>query len=212
VVVPDKDGKGPIDDVKETVNLSYRRVKECERDNYIKKFDYFSRIYRLTNEIKDLCDLPMRDVLEMTMWKTLEKDDLDNSKDIYHSILENPMSYLTHIPEKNRKKIAENIESRITRTSMAVHQEFDFIVLCNDAVNTIKEILDFYDNDFVIEYVSAPKYRIVVEGRKTKECDEKIQKCIDILKTKINNRKIIFEIGNKKIVKECEMTLKFLQQ
>lgn len=203
-------GEALIADKNGTIQLSYRRVKICERDDYVRKFEYMAKIYRLTNEIATLSNTTLDVVLPVTMWKYVQKSDLNNTKELYTAILDNPQSYVKNIPELS--KAIENIESRITRTSMTVHQEFEFVVLCNNAVDVIKEILDHKDNDSTVEYVSAPRYRIVVEGNSEKECDDKIKKCITLLKSRIVDRKIIFEITTRKIIKEREVSLKFLQQ
>lgn len=221
-----------VDAVKKTVDLSYRKVKPCHRDDYLKKFDFVVKIYRLTTEIATLSGVSIDAVLPMTMWKVFQKDDLDNSKDIFYSILDNPKSYLQWLESdivvsvsatdqrekiqccciKDGKNIIQNIESRITRTSTTVHQEFEFLVLCNNAIDTIKEILNYKTDNGVIEYVNAPKYRIVVEDKTEKLCKDRIQECIDIIKSRIGDKKINFSVGNYKIVKQCDVLYKFLEK
>jgi translation initiation factor 2 alpha subunit (eIF-2alpha) len=202
-----------VDIDKGVIDVSYRRIKECDREKYLEKFDYFSKIFRLTREISLLSNILMDNILPLTMWKVLQKDTIENSKEIYDMILDNPSSYMENIvtDKPMEAKILENIESRITRTQMTIHQEFDLIIACNGAIDVLKNILNYSDDNLIIEYVNAPKYRIVVNGKTEQECDITLQKCIHVLKERtLNSHKIMFKIGNKTVVKERELIIKYL--
>lgn len=206
-----------VDAAKGVIDVSYRRIKEIDREKYLEKFDYFSRIYRLTTEISLLYNMLMDNILPFTMWRVLQKDSIENSKEIHDMILDNPASYVETIIADNpieTKKILENIESRITRTQLIIHQNFELAVACNEAVNVLKNILSYTDDRLTVEYVNAPKYRIVVNGKTEQECDDKLRKCLNTLQERVGSdrNKIMFKIEKKVIVKERELCIKYLDR
>jgi translation initiation factor 2 alpha subunit (eIF-2alpha) len=202
---------GVEDDV---VSLSYKKIRDTERDDYVKKIDFFSKIFRLTNEISTMSNLPMDLLMPVTFWRHIKKSDLDESKKIFHDILlDGGEEYLSYIPNEyqiDKLAISKSIRSRTTISYMTIHHEFEMIFLCENAVDVIRETLLYNDYMVSVEYVNAPKYRIVVQGKTKEECDERIEECFKTLKKKIENKKIIFKIGNQKIIKESEISFKFL--
>jgi translation initiation factor 2 subunit 1 len=204
-----------VDENKGIVDLSYNRIKsDDEKKKYVEKFEYFSKIFKFTHEISLLSDLLMDSILPTTMWRVLQKDDIDNSKEIYTSILDNPAAYIEDIITAHpnvAQRALDNIESRITRTYMTVHQEFNLNAICTNAINVLKEILTYPNDEVKLEYVNAPKYRIIVEGKTEDECDLKLERCIDHLNNTISERTgIIFNIGNKTVAKEKEIFIRNL--
>lgn len=210
-------GEAMICDKSGIINLSHRRIKQCDHEDLLKKFDYFSKIYRLTREISLLSNILMDNILPLTMWRVLQKDNIENSKEIHDMILDNPSSYVESIVTNKpieTKKILENIESRITRTQLIIHQEFELAITSNRAINVLKEILNYSDDNLTVEYVNAPKYRIVVNGKLEQECDDKLKKCLNVLQERVGSdrNKIIFKIGNKFVAKERELCIKYLDR
>ena len=201
-----------------TIDLNYNRIKADEREKYVEKFEYFVKIFKFTSEISLLSNLLMEKVLPATMWKLVQKCDINNSKEIYNTILDDPASYMEDITSNYpdlAKKTLDNVESRITRSRMIIHQEIKLFVTCQNAINVLKEILSSSSEDIAqnikIEYVNAPKYRIVVEGKTNNECDEKLNNCLESIKKKINgNNSITLNMGSKTTVKENEITFKNL--
>lgn len=197
-----------------TIDLNYNRIKSDDRDKYLEKFDYCAKIFRFTHEISMLTDLFMDSILPKTMWKVLQKEDIDNSKEIYTSILDDPAKYIKEIMIDNpemEKKTLDNIESRIVKTHMSIHQEFYLNITCNNAVNVLKKILNYQNDDAKIEYVNAPKYRIIVEGKTDDECDTKLKACINYLKTAASEwTGVMFSIGSRIVAREKEIFIKHL--
>jgi translation initiation factor 2 alpha subunit (eIF-2alpha) len=71
--------------------------------------------------------------------------------------------------------------------------------------------LEINDPDFEIKYIVAPTYRIFAEGKTQEECDYKIKKCFDYIfeNMKKFGNKVSLSIGEKKNVKEREITIKY---
>lgn len=172
----------------------------------------------MTTEISLLSNMLMDNILPFTMWRVLQKDSIENSKEIHDMILDNPASYVENILANNKpietQRILENIESRITRTQLIIHQDFDLAVACNGAINRLKEILSYSDDNLIVEYVNAPKYRIVVNGKTEQECDDRLKKCLNTLQERIGSdkNKIMFKVGNKMVAKERELCIKYLDR
>src|SRR3989344_5118505 len=210
-----------VDENREWIELTYKRIKKKEREIYLDKFNYISKIYGLTKELSQFTNIMINDILPVTMWRVLSKDDLDDSRDKFYTIMEDLKSYVepimhTHPDQVNQ--FLQNAQSRIINTRMTIHQEFDICVICCKAVEILKNIL-YYDNDrddsIKIEYVNAPKYRIIVKGTAENECDIKLQKVLDLLKCRINENDtsgngIKFNLGDKKTIREKEIIVKRL--
>jgi len=195
------------------IKISQRQLKENIREKHLAEFDYYSRIYRLTSEIAFLGGALMNDVLPYTMWMIAKKDAIENSKDAYNVILSNPMKYIEELPDTfDKNVIFENIEGRINRTNMTIHQEFELIVTCDNAITILKNILNYNDDGVEIEYVNAPKYRVVAVGKDEYECNNIAERCIRIIHDRVNaiGERVIFKLGWNFTAKEREMTIKYL--
>jgi translation initiation factor 2 subunit 1 len=153
---------------KNHIDLSHSKIKADERDKYIKYFDYLSKIYRLSEEFSKISQLALNDVLPLTMWKFIKKDDIENSQKTFKSILEKPNNFVDHAKElypTQSLEFVDNLSSRITSTTMTIYKNFNINFYCDNAIDEIKKILDFTDVDtnVKIEYINAPTYRLIVD-------------------------------------------------
>jgi translation initiation factor 2 subunit 1 len=230
------------------IDLSHKRIKSDERDKYIKYFEYISKMYRLTEEFSKISKLAVTDLLPLTMWNFMKKDDIENSQKKFRAILQKPDEFIEKAKEiypSESSDFLDNLASRISSTTLTIHQQFDLIVYCENAIDEIKKILDFPElkKNIKIEYVNSPTYRFVVEckfeddrndlidkyieihkqkihNKECQHCDlvklgndlfvDDINKYIELLKEKIKGKNIHFEIGDKLLIKEREMTIKYL--
>lgn len=176
------------------IDLSHSKIKPEDRDKYIKYFDYLSKIYRLSEEFSKISQLPMNDVLPLTMWKFVKKDNIENSQKTFKSILEKPQNFIDHAKEiypTQSIKFIDNLSSRITSTTMTLYRNIDLNFYCDNAVDEIKKILDFTDvqTNVKIEYINAPTYRLIVECKFDFEDKRNsiIDKSIEIHNEKLKN-------------------------
>lgn len=230
------------------IDLSHKKIKSDERDTHLKNFHSASQIFRLSKEFSDLTGIDLDSLLPLTMWNILKKDELNSSQKKLKSILQKPSEFVN-----NAKKIfpsesgdyLDSLAARISSTTVIIHQNFDLIVYCNDAINEIKKILNFPDVDqnIKIEYINSPTYRFIVECKfdderneiidnyaeshkqKVKEkdfdhndhaklgsdvCIDEINKYVSILKERIKDMNVHFELKDKYLFKEREINIKYL--
>jgi translation initiation factor 2 alpha subunit (eIF-2alpha) len=233
---------------KEFIDLSHKRIKSDERDKYIKYFDYVSKIYKLTEEFSKVSKLSVTDLLPLTMWNFMKKDEIENSQKKFKAILQKPDGFVEKAKEiypSESSDFLDSLSSRISSTILTIHQQFELIVYCENAIQEIKNILDFpeLESHIKIEYINSPIYRLVVECKFDDERNDLIDKYIEIHKIKVNNnershsdliklgndifvddidkyielikerikgKNIYFEIGDKLLIKEREITIKYL--
>lgn len=237
-----------IDFEKHFIDLSHKKIKSEERDKYIKYFDYVSKMYRLTQEFSKISKLSVTDLLPLTMWNFMKKDDIENSQKKFKAILQKPDEFVEKAKEiypSESNDFLDNLSSRISSTTLTIHQHFDLVVYCENAIQEIKNILNFPElgENIRIEYINSPTYRFIVEckfdddrndlidqyieihknkvnNKELKQTDliklgndifvEEINRCVELLKNKIKGKNIHFEIGDKLLIKEREMTIKYL--
>jgi translation initiation factor 2 alpha subunit (eIF-2alpha) len=237
-----------IDFDRKFIDLSHKKIKSEDRDKYIKYFDYVSKIYRLTEEFSKISKLAVTDLLPYTMWNFIKKDDIENSQKKFKAILQKPDEFIEKAKEiypSESNDFLDNLSSRISSTTLTIHQQFDLIVYCENAIQEIKNILDFseLESNVKIEYINSPKYRLIVECKFDDDRNDIIDKYIEIHKNKVNNKElkqselvklgndifiddinkyiellkekikgknIYFELGDKLLIKEREMTIKYL--
>lgn len=233
---------------KNHIDLSHSKIKNDDRDTYIKYFDYMTKIYRLSEEFSKISQLALSDVLPLTMWKFIKKDDIENSQKTFKSILEKPNNFIDHTREiypTQSLKFIDDLSSRITSTTMTLYKNFNMNFYCDNAIDEIKKILDFtnVETNVKIEYINAPTYRLIAEckfdfedkrnntieksielhnekiknGEKSdfiKIIDdiyiEEFNNMINLIKSRIKDKKINFEIGDTLLAKEREITVKYL--
>jgi translation initiation factor 2 subunit 1 len=237
-----------IDYEKGLIDLSHKKMKSDDIDLHLKNFHSASQIYRLTEEFSELTGIGLEELLPLTMWEIMKKDDLHSSHKKLKSILQKPDNFVN-----NAKKIfpsqsgdyLDSLSSRISSTTVIIHQNFDLIVYSNDAINEIKKLLNFpgMDSNVKIEYINSPTYRFIVECKFDDErnelidnyveshkqnikdknnshndhaklgsdvCIEEINRCVNILKEKIKDKNIHFELGDKYLFKEREVNIRYL--
>lgn len=153
---------------KEHIDLSHSKIKSDDRDRYIKYFDYISKIYRLSEEFSKITNLSLNDVLPLTMWKFVKKDEIEDSQKKFKLLLEKPQKFIDHTKEiypEQSIEFVDNLTSRITSTTMTIYQNFNLKFYCENAIDEIKKVLDFstFDKNIKVEYVNAPTYRLVIE-------------------------------------------------
>lgn len=196
------------------IDISYNFIPQREREKYVNEFDFMAKIYSFTNDIILMTGLTKEEILSKTMHQVVNKDMVtsakNDTKDIYFSILENPFSYMQKLIDDypdDMPKLVDEIEKRIIKSTMIYCQEIDITVLCKNGVNVLKDILNITCNDYKIEYVNAPKYKLIAEGADETECYSKIKKGLDVIKKNIEKYSgIVFSIEDKKD-NWCEINL-----
>ena len=229
-----------------TIDLSHKKIKSDDRDFHLKNFHSASQIFRLTEEFAELTGISLDSLLPLTMWDIMKKDELHNSQKKLKSILQKPDNFINNakiVYPSESGDYLDSLASRISSTTVIIHQNFDLIVYCNDAINEIKKILDFPDMDsnIKIQYINSPTYRFIVECKFDDEknelidnyaeshkqqkkennqnehvklgsdvCIDEINKYVGLLKERIKDKNIYFELGDKYLFKERDISIKYL--
>ena len=118
------------------INLSHKKISADDRDKYIKYFQHISRIYRLTSEFSKLSNLMMKEILPLTMWRLMNKENLESSQETFKSILEKPKDFVEEarkIFPNESDDFLDNMMSRISSTTMIIHQDIELIAYCPNA-------------------------------------------------------------------------------
>lgn len=206
---------------KEHIDLSHRKIKPDDRDKHIKYFDYISKIYRLTEEFSKISKITLNDLLPLTMWQLINKDDIENSQQKFKAILERPVQFIDHAKTtypSESNEFLDNMCSRISSTTMTINQNFNLIAYCDNAINELKNILHFenLDKTIKIEYVNAPTYRFVVECKFDDERNDLINKYIDIhqkkIKEKVCNQSDLVKLGYDIFIEEVDKYAGLIKQ
>jgi translation initiation factor 2 alpha subunit (eIF-2alpha) len=210
-----------IDFEKGHVDLSHRKIKPEDRDKHIKYFDYISKIYRLTEEFSKISKLAINDLLPLTMWQLINKDDIENSQQKFKAILERPVQFIDHAKTtypSESNEFLDNMCARISSTTMTINQNFNLTAYCDNAINELKNILKFenMDNEIRIEYVNAPTYRFVVDCKFDDERNDLINKYIDIhqkkIKDKVCNQCDLVKLGNDIFIEEVDKYVRLIEK
>lgn len=153
---------------------------------------------------------------------------LDQAQNLFENILIHPKKFLTNlinlyfedqncdqnfidICKKNMDDYLTEMIQRIKISDAVMTCSFLLRVLCDDALNIIKTILNFDEDN--IEYISAPKYCIKITGTEA-YCIHEINSMLDIIKTQCENHEksafIQFKQFEKSIRSNKVITYKFL--
>jgi translation initiation factor 2 alpha subunit (eIF-2alpha) len=217
-----------IDEKKQYINLSYKRVLAEDKTKHELNFPFKQKIVQFGNElIKLFPDLNDEIAFKNTIWKlfdniteinsTAETEANITEEKYYRSLLENPQK----IFEFNEEVLAEviesylaNIKSRINVSNIIMAKEIKLIIIENDAVYRLKEILDSnnFNDNVKIEYVSSPKYKIIVDATDENNANDVINSVIEKIKEKASKYyyKITIPTENV-IVKQKNYALKSLK-
>ncbi len=194
------------------IDLSYKKVSATDRPVLLEKFASIQKTCHLVKEYAYLTKMSLDDVSKLTVWKLFEKDHLSDPKSIYNSIIKDPHIFTRWIEVEHAEKtklFIENVNSRITMTDMTVQQNFDLMICDEDAVSKLKQVLNYdEDKDTQIRYISSPRYQVLATGSSQTECDDKIEKCLNYMKSRMKSYNCIFNLHDKSIAKQQDVTLK----
>ena len=196
------------------VDVSYKRVEIEKRESMLEQFGYLSSIKKLCDEFVFVTKLSSDVVYPLSIWKFTEMPNFD-AKSKYYDFLKHPETFCEFLNESHLEEsnvFVENMKSRITYTTMTVEQLFDFKMFDTDAINKIKQVLEYTNPTTRVECVSSPKYKITVSGYSMEECDQKIKECFDELNAKSKQFRSAMSLKPKSedngIIKKQELHIK----
>ena len=197
------------------IDLSYKKNAIDIREELIQNFKYIEKIRTIVDEISYFTKLDKQLVYEHTMWKFAF--DGCNAEQMYVNFLKHPNELIEAFGDDYSTELSEfldNFNSRITYTKMKVEQSFSLSVYAPNALQKIKDILQYDNEDIVVSCTSSPQYKISTTGYSLDKCNEHIQLCFDELKQKSLEYKskmvLLPRIDNDGIVQQQSLFMKSL--
>lgn len=193
------------------IDLSYRKVKQNEREKLLEKFGYITKIFQFSKDFMKSSGLSEDIILPATMWKFFSENRLENPQKIYIGILKNPSKFTEHIIDnylEESKTFSTELESRITISHMLVQQFFELIVFDSDAITKLRDMLKYDVPNTEVKYYASPKYQFIVTADNQEECDKKINDFINVMNEKAKSCHCSFRLTDRNIIREQEYFIK----
>lgn len=204
-----------------TIDLSYKKVKPCERESYLEKCNIILKINKLADEFHEFTQIDKNIVYDMTI-RYLFDNNNDNESDtfnpmdfaekIYNKILTTPKYFIEKISKEypnESQTYLEDLKTRILSVKKVVKQFFNLVILEENAVEKLKTLLTYKKAGYDIGYTASPKYHIIVTGVDDNDCAIKINDFINDMKSRINGMDCMFELVEQIVLKEQEYLLKY---
>lgn len=191
---------------KRLADVSYSKLNEKERLEYLERFSIYQKIFRIALDVNTLffnegdndtepesvpvpvpVPVPVVDdiIFRNTVWKIF--DNLIGETNIvvanyYNSILEDPskfFQYAKDIPKDFIEKYITRLKQRIKISDVILTAEVTILILKNDAVTKLKNILkNDIDPKVEIEYLSSPRYKLIASAYEKADAESLIKKTI----------------------------------
>lgn len=199
-----------VNEDKNTVDLSYRKIKPDERKKIIENFIHIDKLYNLALYASTFLNLDKQLVFEYTIWNLFSHEhNKHDSLSTYNRILEHPHTFISSsLPDQYKEqfsKFIEYLKSKIIKTDCVVSKEITLIVYDNNGINILKNILTFEEKinnvTYEIKYISSPKYEIRVIGDK-ENCINAIELISKEITKNSQNYEMMLDISEYKIIKD----------
>uniref|UniRef100_A0A6C0EC53 S1 motif domain-containing protein n=1 Tax=viral metagenome TaxID=1070528 RepID=A0A6C0EC53_9ZZZZ len=203
-----------IDKTKKLLDLSYKKVREEDRDKFKRNFSYIKKFYNIIKELSNIDDTvdSFEYLLDNVFRKVFNKDTLRleiSTESLFLHLIEQPDEIFTEEKFKleNIYKYIKHITDNLAITPLVTTCDFELVVLEESAPEKIIDILTKNINA-EITYLS-PKYKITVSALHYKTCDDEIEMIKEQIKKNTKGINCILSFGENKIVKQRNIEYKF---
>lgn len=210
-----------------SIDLSYKKIAIDTREKLVENFGYMLKIKQLCDEFVYFSKVSFDLIYDKTIRSIFDSTNfnLENSKQIYYSILKNPeeltKNFVNNFNEHTdiSMKFIENMKSRITYTKMTMEQHFELLIYDTDAITKLREILSYNSasvklsesEETFVECISSPKYKIITNDYSIESCNSNIERCFEFLKERSKEYKAIISTKNDPfIVKQQDIYIRNL--
>jgi translation initiation factor 2 alpha subunit (eIF-2alpha) len=210
-----------IDEVKNHINLSYKRLNEEQRKNFEKIYlnklsihKLFTEIYYYfkSNNISPENNYFQEDINNM-IWECLEyienKEDHEyNYEQYYNILLDNPEILLkfddNNFLEEYKEVIISELQSRIRKTDMTCELQFKLLILEDNFCDKVKEVFSVKKDNTKINCISSPIYSFLVTGKTYDVCKILCNELYESIKSKLVNysHELIYNLDEIKLIRE----------
>ena len=206
-----------IDTIKNTIDLSYKRIEKDDQKKYERKFVFIEKIYKLYSDLANLklCEYEDEDYLITNTFRqfcnrTTMTEDIDVEK-IYFDILDNPTSYFSDLITTEYPSVIEKyldyMKGKIKNTNADVYRDFDLTVMEPDAPKKLGDICSIEDDKIKIIY-TCPKFRIYVNSETEQKADKILDETMELIKSRLSTYKHVFQYSPTEILKK--RTIKYV--
>ena len=194
------------------IDLSYRKINPEERSNYLEQFGYIEKVRQFVRECIYITKLDEETVYSLTMWKFFKNSNyLTDAKNIYMTIIKNPLMFMFHAGGKFNEQFMEyieNMKNRIETKIIIIGQNFELFICDEEAIYKLKNLLSYKSNNTEIKYIASPRYQLIISGDE-EFCDNEIKKFNEYMNKNISNyQKCIFKMLDKSTIKEQHYSFK----
>ncbi|EQD42303.1 translation initiation factor IF-2 subunit alpha [mine drainage metagenome] len=194
-----------IDREKGTIDISLKKVTSKESKDKMGAFN-------LDNRLKALCQRALKEVKLPVPQRAEINDYIISQFKTYTNFVKALGEESGSQAESEEIKVPKRFKEAVLRIIEASRQNKRYIVAYDLSMSTqdtmhgidnIKDVLRNINNaDVKIDYVSAPKYKLVAEGTDYIDAEEKIKQAVNIIKDKLKSGN--FNIEKEKLKKEKE--------
>lgn len=217
-----------IDEEKNHINLSYKRIKEEQKKIFEKVYVNKLFIYKLFLEIyyyfkmNNICSENNNFQVEINnmIWDCYDyienKEDHEFSiEEYYNLLLDNPELIFKYdkigVFSRHKEKIISELQTKIKKTDMLCELQFKLLVLEDNFCEKIKEIFSIQKDKITISCISSPIYSFLVYGKTIDECKKICNEFYESIKNKLINysHELVYSPEEIKIIKERTFTIQY---
>lgn len=187
-----------VDINKKLADVSYKKINENDRSNYLEKFYVLQKIYKFGLEVSKLYSSftgielfqSIEFIFDKTIWNIFDEftehdKNIEDINEFYMSLLEDPLKLFNedNSLDEFKEYFIQNIKKRIKITDIVLSTEIKLICLQTGAIEKIKNTLKTdIDSAVQIKCISSPRYELIVTNRDKSKAEELINNTIEIIK------------------------------
>jgi translation initiation factor 2 subunit 1 len=207
---------------KNNYDLSYSKIRDESRNLLKECYEFSTKIYKLINKVSENINLdkPIKDELikyniTIKLYENSVNSKQNLYKNLYESILTNPLKLFENYENCDDKIIVEKIKKNISENLIMkpniIHKEFKLLMFEEHSLCKLKEILNKIKQlNIVIECKSSPIYYYKLTNVNISDIDsivENIQKEIENIISEYNCNYSLFD--GYQIIKKGEIYFNF---
>lgn len=136
-----------------------------------------------------------------------------NAQKLFNSILQYPELLTQFMPPEYNDEVKlfrENFTKRINVTNIVISQSFNLTILCENAIEKLREVLKYENNGMKVNYISSPIYQLLISCEEHPHYDDKIKQFDEHISNCLKDIDFVFTLTDKTIVHDKEYHIKFL--
>jgi translation initiation factor 2 alpha subunit (eIF-2alpha) len=163
------------DNIKKEIDLSYKRIKEQDREKLMYNFTYIDKIHVMGKDISQLYNIYLKKkkadnyikICDNTIWDIFSDNKIEETEydKLHQNILNNPLILFKSnkdLEDEFITRYMSNVQKRIKSTNIIMEKEFTLQVFTNAGIEKLRKILtEDLSSDIVVQCISAPNYKLL---------------------------------------------------